>query len=419
MGNKNVPEIRFSSDFGDWQNSKLEALAKFEKGRGYSKKDLVQYGYRAILYGRLYTNYETVIEDVDTYVAKDEGSIRSKAGDVIVPSSGESSEDIARASVVPYTGVILGGDLNIIEVDNNVLDPLYLAFAISNGSTKRELTKRAQGKSVVHLHNSDLKSTEVTYPDIQEQRLISNLLKYIESIITFLQQELTTLKQTKQGFLQKMFPKESETVPEVRFPGFSGEWELRKFNDLIRKLTGGASIKPNDYQDTGIRTIPKGAINSSGVADLKGSKYITPTFLEENNLSKVSTGDLVTSLRDLVPTAPNLGRIVRITGPQETFIMPQGVYRIELHEKVSEDFLIAYSNSDKYRKVISSEKNGSTQVHIRNGEFLNIQILSPSCKEQARIGDFFNHLETNIALQEQELEALQQTKQAFLQKMFV
>lgn len=176
------------------------------------------------------------------------------------------------------------------------------------------------------------------------------------------------------------------------------DWEQRKFFDVVKKLTGGASIAPEDYQAEGVRTIPKGAVNGTGKAELIGSKFISREFFERNIGSKVSTNDLVTSLRDLVPTAPNMGRIVRIVGDIEDFLMPQGVYRIELKENIYEDFVIAYSNSEIYRRIISAEKNGSTQVHIRNGEFLNIDFPHTSYEEQKKIGTYFHSLDSLITL---------------------
>ena len=168
--------------------------------------------------------------------------------------------------------------------------------------------------------------------------------------------------------------------------------------DIIEKLTGGASIAPDDYVDAGYRTIPKGAVNSSGIADMSGCKIVSEDFFKKNISSKTSSGELVTSLRDLVSTAPNMGRIVRICGDYEDFLMPQGVYSIIVKKKISEDFLIAYSNSPEYRKIIMAEKNGSTQVHIRNGEFLNIDIPLPSYEEQMKIGKQFNYLDHLITL---------------------
>lgn len=212
---------------------------------------------------------------------------------------------------------------------------------------------------------------------------------------------------------------EKKHIPSIRFKGFDSEYEEKKFNNIVLNLSGGAAIRPSDYQNTGIRTIPKGAVNDTGIADLSGTKYVSKDFCERNISSKVSTNNLVTSLRDLVPTAPNMGRIVKILGEAEDFLMPQGVYKIELCEHVNTDFIIAYSNSYQYRKVISREKNGSTQVHIRNGEFLNIEIFIPSDPtEQVSIGNYFQHLDKLISLHQTKVNKLTNLKKAMLEKMF-
>lgn len=206
--------------------------------------------------------------------------------------------------------------------------------------------------------------------------------------------------------------------PKIRFSGYTEAWEQCKLSDAIEKLTGGASIAPEDYTEEGYRTIPKGAVNDSGVADMSGCKYVSGTFFAKNSTSKTSAGELVTSLRDLVPTAPNIGRIVRIYGDSEEFLMPQGVYSIKVKDNVSEDFLITYSNSPIYRKIIMAEKNGSTQVHIRNGEFLNIDFPMPSCDEQNKIGSYFRNLNNLITLHQRKCDQTKKLKKYMLQKMF-
>lgn len=212
--------------------------------------------------------------------------------------------------------------------------------------------------------------------------------------------------------------KENKKAPKIRFPEFTDDWEQCKLSDAIEKLTGGASIAPEDYTEEGYRTIPKGAVNDSGVADMSGCKYVSGTFFAKNSTSKTSAGELVTSLRDLVPTAPNIGRIVRIYGDSEEFLMPQGVYSIKVKDNVSEDFLITYSNSPIYRKIIMAEKNGSTQVHIRNGEFLNIDFPMPSCDEQNKIGSYFRNLNNLITLHQRKCDKIKELKSCMLQKMF-
>ena len=199
-----IPDVRFKGFTDAWEQRKLGDIATFSKGNGYSKSDLAPSGDPIILYGRLYTNYETTIRNVDTFVELKDKSVISQGDEVIVPASGETVEDISRASVVKDQGVIIGGDLNVIKV-NHLLDPTFLALTISNGEQQKELSKRAQGKSVVHLHNSDLQEVNLTFPLLNEQKEISTLFEKMDSIITLHQRKLDCLISIKKGLLQQLF----------------------------------------------------------------------------------------------------------------------------------------------------------------------------------------------------------------------
>lgn len=204
-GEKN-PEIRFPGFTDDWEQRKLGELVTFSKGSGYSKGDLLEEGTPIILYGRLYTKYETVISNVDTFVEPKEKSVFSKGGEVIVPGSGETAEDISIASVVEESGVLLGGDLNIITPPKEI-NSAFLAISISNGKPHKDMAKMAQGKSVVHLHNSDLAKIDFPFPIYEEQCRISNQFAELDNLITLHQRKCEQLKELKKFMLQNMFPK--------------------------------------------------------------------------------------------------------------------------------------------------------------------------------------------------------------------
>ena len=178
-----VPEIRFVGFTDPWEQRKLGELAEFSKGQGYSKADLRDEGTPIILYGRLYTNYETVISNVDTFALEREGSVKSLGNEVIVPGSGETAEDISVASAVRQAGVLLGGDLNVVR-PNDELDQTFLALAITGASPHDQMAKRAQGKTVVHLHNEDLKEIDIAYPSIVEQEAIGGVFAGLDNLIT-------------------------------------------------------------------------------------------------------------------------------------------------------------------------------------------------------------------------------------------
>ena len=198
------PEIRFEGFTDPWEQRKLGELCTFSKGHGYSKADIRDAGTPLILYGRLYTHYESCIEEVDTFTVEQDGSILSRGNEVIVPASGETAEDIAVASSVRRSGIILGGDLNVVTPTGK-LDPDYTALAITYSKAHDDLAKRAQGKSVVHVHGNDIAEVEISYPSESEQKRISSVVLNLDSLITLHQRKLDLLKNTKKSLLDKMF----------------------------------------------------------------------------------------------------------------------------------------------------------------------------------------------------------------------
>jgi type I restriction enzyme S subunit len=155
-----------------WEQRKIGDISSFSKGEGFSKSDLVNQGVPVILYGQMYVNYQTIIRDVDTFVLPNKAGVVSTGHEVIIPASGETEIDIARASFVEKTGVFLGGDLNILKPNEGV-DPAFLAIEISNGGTKKELSAKAQGKTIVHLHKDDIITLKICLPKDDEQKRIS------------------------------------------------------------------------------------------------------------------------------------------------------------------------------------------------------------------------------------------------------
>lgn len=173
-----------------------------------------------ILYGRLYTKYQFAISEVDTFAVPRNGAVYSQGNEVIVPASGETAEDIARASAVEKSGVLLGGDLNILR-PFDFINPLFLALAISNGEPQKELAKKAQGKSVVHIHNTDIQEVTIAYPSRTEQDRIVSVFRQLDHLITLHQ---------RQSF--------SHSTPDISLsvqlihPFYTSSWEQRKFEEI-------------------------------------------------------------------------------------------------------------------------------------------------------------------------------------------
>ena len=405
---KKVPELRFKGFTDEWEERKLGELASFSKGNGYTKNDLVEFGEPIILYGRLYTKYETVIEKVDTFVNKKDKSIISEGSEVIVPASGESSEDISRASVVGKSGLILGGDLNIIK-PVNYIDSIFLALTISNGSQQKEMSKRAQGKSVVHLHNSDLKQVNLLYPKLEEQQKIGSFFKQLDITIALHQRKLDLLKEQKKGFLQKMFPKNGAKVPELRFAGFADDWEERKLGELSNIVGGGTpSTSNSEYWDGDIDWYAPAEIGEQRYVS-KSKKTITELGLKKSSARILPVGTVLFTSRAGIGNTAILGKEATTN---------QGFQSIVPNPNKLDSYFI-YSRTNELKRYGEVTGAGSTFVEVSGKQMSKMSIMVPELSEQKKIGSFFAQLDNTIALHQRKLDLLKEQKKGFLQKMFV
>ena len=188
------PKLRFKGFTDPWQQRKLGELAEFSKGAGFSKSDLCEHGRGIILYGQMYTNYQLVIDCISTHVPMNSHGVESRRNDIIVPASGETPEDIATASVVKLDGVLLGGDINVVRLHGNQTDATFIALLLSHGSLHKTLASRAQGKSIVHLHISDIANLHVLKPGITEQSRIAEFFRVLDDLIAAAKKKADLLK---------------------------------------------------------------------------------------------------------------------------------------------------------------------------------------------------------------------------------
>ena len=200
-------QIRFKADdgseFGEWEETVLEKIGAFLKGKGISKADIVEDGFTpCIRYGELYTHYGEVISKVISATNLEiENLILSKANDVLIPASGETQIDIATASCVLHDDVALSGDLNIFRTKEN---GVFLSYLIRS-HLKMQIAQLAQGNSVVHLYSSQLKGVRLNLPCLEEQTKIANFLSAIDQKIDVVAQQIEQAKMWKKGLLQQMF----------------------------------------------------------------------------------------------------------------------------------------------------------------------------------------------------------------------
>lgn len=405
------PKIRFKGFSGEWKRSTLGDLALFSKGSGYSKSDICKEGTPVILYGRMYTKYQSVFDEIDTFVNPKDNSVVSKGGEVIIPGSGESSEDISLAAMVKNEGVILGGDLNILKFNQKVNDPAFMSMAITYSPTRAELSSYSQGKTVVHLRNSEIAKGTIRYPDILEQNTIVNYVLSLDAQISASTSRLASLKQMKAASLQAMFPQEGETIPKVRFKGFEGEWKTRSLNNYAKKRT--EKNVNRIYNVTLTNSAEFGIIDQRHFFDhdISNSENIDGYFVVRNK-------DFVYNPR-ISASAP-VGPINQNKLGYPGVMSP--LYLVFEVKGINHDFLEIYFHTALWHKYMFDNGNSGARfdrLTISDDDFMRMPIPDISLAEQQSIASFFTSLDRQIALHTQRLEKLKQIKAACLDKMFV
>lgn len=388
MSNKEqrkAPVLRFKGFTDDWEQRKLKDTANFAKGIGYSKKDLKSSGIPIILYGRLYTKYETVINEIDTFTQPKKDTFLSKGGEIIVPASGETAEDISVASVVKNKGIILGGDLNIVY-PNSSLNSVFLALNITYGRAHDEMRRRAQGKTIVHLHNSDLANIKLKIPTISEQKKIVYLLEKINKLIALQQRKLDRLKEIRKSYLSKIFPNKRENRPSLKFNNLKNtSWKPHKLKDIVTNVETGKSK---------VKLQPKGKYPVLGSTSIIG-------YNDHYDYS----GDFILIAR----VGAYAGKMYRFSGSvkiTDNTVFIQSAYNT---------FLYYYLRNFNLKKL----SFGSGQPLVKSSELKSLSILIPSSKEEikaiSRLSIIFDNL---INVQEKKVSSIRQIKKFLLQNMF-
>lgn len=188
-----------------WKKVELGEIADLLKGRGLSKDKVDPKGrYSCVLYGELFTIYKEKIAHVISKTDYEEG-VFSKEGDVLVPGSTTTTGiDLAKASALLQGGVLLGGDINIIRIKERDINPIFLAYLITN-TQKNEIGNIAKGTTVYHLHGTDLAVLIIYIPmDKSEQTAIANILSDMDDEISAINDKINKYKQIKAGVADEL-----------------------------------------------------------------------------------------------------------------------------------------------------------------------------------------------------------------------
>ena len=388
-----VPNLRFSYK-GDWSKRKLNEICQFFKGTGLSKSDLSNEGFPCILYGELYTTYKNeVIRDI---ISKTNTTLSnpflSRNNDLIIPGSGEDPIDIAVARAIYQNDIILGGDLNILRPKSNV-SAAFLSYQL-NGVRRYDIAKKAQGKSIVHLHNSDLKEVLVSIPTYDEQLHIAKLLTKIDEMIET-QSKIIELKQSlikdiEDRILWKTTNTQTKPIREF----------LTEINDK--------SIIQNQYP----------LLSSTKKGLFLQTDYFNKEAASSNNIGYkiVHKGDIIISPQNLW-----MGNITYNDKFDNGLVSPS--YRIYKVKKEYNAFyisriLMSYRALSLYKNI--SEQGASiVRRNLNVDAFNELRFPIPNIKKQDEVGLFLSKLHQELNYETWILMQLKSQKNYLLNNMFI
>ena len=310
--------------------------------------------------------------------------------------------------------------------NNGALSTLYIVFKIKDNKScysdflvtyygtslwhkevKEIASEGARNHGLLNVSPSDFFRTKLVIPqDFEEQRKIGAFFTQLDNTITLQQRKLNSLQKLKKGLLQKMFPKNGENIPKIRFPEFSDAWKQRKLGEIIDYSNG---IGHENY------VLPQGkyelvtlkSINSSGKL-VCSEKFVNEDF---------ETLKAETLIMMLSEQAKGMLGMTTIIPCDNKYVLNQRVAALKAHNDVEVHFLTnAINNKQNYFEQMGA---GTKVQNITRGHVEECVIELPSLEEQKKIGSLFSKLEVTITLQQRKLESLQKLKKGLLQQMFI
>ncbi|CCK77973.1 Putative type I restriction, specificity subunit [Oleispira antarctica RB-8] len=399
-----VPQLRFPEFSGEWNRSRLGNVASFLKGKGISKADIVTEGkLECIRYGELYTHYDEIIDQIRSKTNLDKKSlILSKVNDVIIPASGESALDIARASCVRKEGVALSGDLNILR---SKINGLFLAYYLSH-KRKYDIARYAQGASVIHLYGTHMKSLYLCLPPKSEEAdKIASFLSYVDNKVRLYKQKHEQLVLYKKGILQQLFSQ------QLRFKDDKGE----DYPDWTRECLGDFITVRKGLPVT--EDIPLHSLTIKNGIEPKSARYVRDFLVNDTSeaYKVVHPGDFAMNPMNL-----RFGAIARHSG--DGMVLLSKYYDVfyfndALDHEFMEEYLKSYGMIYFYNKMATGTLEEKKRVHF--SDFVTFRRLIPCYLEQKKIARFLKSIDQKINLAQQQIEQTQVYKKGLLQQMFV
>ena len=345
------------------------------KGAPLSKADIAADGTPFILYGELYTTYSEVAYEIQRKTDKEvEPQFYSRVGDVIMPTSGETPEDIATATCVMTPDVILAGDLLIYRT--TAVDGRIISYAIKN-KVNKQIASVAQGKSVVHVRAEELGKVVINYPSKAEQEKIIAMLALLEKKLVLQKQIIETLKKYKRGLLYTIFSDDNN-------------WDRVRLGDICSIKTG--KLDANAMEDNGA--------------------YPFFTCAREHYAINTYAFDCDALL--ISGNGANVGYIHHYCGKfnayQRTYVLSNFTANI---------IYIQYYLETRLAERIEAEKKAGNTPYIVLSTLSDMEISLPALAQQNKIAVLMSYCDKHIQNEESHLEYLEILKKSLLRNLFI
>ena len=396
-----APAIRFKGFSDAWEQRKLGEIGSVSMCRRIFKEQTSETGdipfYKIGTFGA----------DPDAFISRELfEEYKSKypypqKGDILISASGSIGRTVEFAGNNEYFQ-----DSNIVWLnhDERLSNPFLKCFY--------SVVKWAgiEGSTIKRLYNDNILNTVICMPSVPEQKRIGLFFENLDNLITLHQRKFEKLTNVKKSMLEKMFPQNGSSYPEIRFKGFTDPWEQRKLGDVVKEITRNdpeseAPIMMITANNGFIEQSERYAFNNAGES-LK--KYI---LLKKGELA-YNHG--ASKLRPY-------GSCFALTTAENARI--PFVYHCFSAENQNAEFMSIELNGaeieNQLRKIVSSGARMDGLLNISFDEYTSVSVILPGTEEQDRIADFFRHLDNLITLHQRELEKLQNIKKSMLEKMFV
>ncbi len=390
---KKSPQLRFEGFTDDWEERKIKDIFKITRGK--------------VLAATETSEEKSDISPFPVYSSQTKNNgLMGYYKDYLFDTAITWTTDGANAGTVSYrSGRFYSTNVNGVLIS----DKGYTNKAIS------EILNLEAWKWVSHVGNPKLMNNvmgdiSIMIPSsFEEQDRLSDFLNQLDDTIALHQRKLDLLKEQKKGFLQKMFPKNGEKVPELRFAGFADDWEQRKLGELSNIVGGGTpSTSNSEYWDGDIDWYAPAEIGEQRYVS-KSKKTITELGLKKSSARILPVGTVLFTSRAGIGNTAILGKEATTN---------QGFQSIVPNPNKLDSYFI-YSRTNELKRYGEVTGTGSTFVEVSGKQMSKMPIMIPELSEQQKIGSFFKQLDDTIALHQRKLDLLKEQKKGFLQKMFV